>query len=209
MQIFGSMGGASPFRDLVIWSSSFETPPSSAEIFLRNGQAIDFTIDMLEDRLCSRRTEETQPLITGMCNVLCDIPLKERYFKLFTGELNFNEVIRQGKLIVSSQMEICLERAVKNSKTVLIRGIEARITCGDVFTNMTHDALHKTFPEFKVTVVSRLIFEDSKPDVVAYSIHSWNDDIDARVLIGIYGGGQTSDQAGGRVPVDIGLSFLN
>lgn len=173
---------------------------------------------MLEDRVCGRKTYETQPLITGICNILTDLPIEERYYRLFCGKFDLNKeneenefkleyVLKLGSSIMTSQFEVAKERALKNSKIDTFKdGTKYCITDGPEFVNMTHEELKKVYPECEVTIVASLKFKTNEEDQVAHSLRSWNESIDVKAIIGSYGGGSKTC-AGGRRIVNVNVDY--
>jgi len=164
-------------------------------------------IDMINNRMCGKKTHYTQPLFTGLFNTFTDIPFEEKIYKLFTDELIFEDIIKLGTSIVASQVQIARDRAIKNSRRgKFTSGKTYAVTEGPEFTNLTHEELHSLYNDVDVTVVTRLIFDKDNVDHVAHSLKSWNDDVDVRALVGTHGGG-TSDCAGARKHINIQLDY--
>jgi hypothetical protein len=169
-------------------------------------------LDLLDARCQGVRVSETQPFFAGLCNVAYPnakgpLDLEDRLFRLFSGEFTLDEVLKIGWTIVQSQIEIARERALKNARSgALKNGMPYVITDGPEFVNLTHEELHSTYPDAKVTIVASLKFADNQADVVAHSMRAWAPDVDVKLIIGAHGGGSAT-AAGARRELDIHLDY--
>lgn len=164
------------------------------------------TIDL---RSRSKATVDTQPFVTGLHNSLPDDPLENKFYKLFTGVLDYDDIVAIGNTIVSSQMQVAHERALKNARSGTFRdGTSYVVTDGPEFVNMTHDELHKVFPEAKVTLVASLKFSPRDEDHVAHSLRSWSPAVDVKAMISdVVGSGGSPTAAGCRHTVNVRLDY--
>lgn len=198
-----SFKSGKPFSELIDFVKSRGAAPM-LDYMLKQHKVL---IDMIEDRVCGRNTYDTQPLITGIFNSNLEVSIEERYYQLFNGDMNLEDVLKLGKSIMSSQLEVAKERALKNSKLgTFTDGTKYCITDGPEFVNMTHEELKKVYSDCDVTIVASLKFKTGEDDQVAHSLRSWNDSIDVKAMIGSYGGGSKTC-AGGRRSVNISVDY--
>ena len=84
---------------------------------------------MIEDRIYNRNITSNQQFFTGMFNINNDRTLYENFLKLFQGGYNIDDVMKLGRNLLDSQMNIVKERIIKNSKVVKLEdGTEAVLT---------------------------------------------------------------------------------
>jgi len=200
-----NFASGTPFTDLINYVVSL--PNSNVALIQFAVGRHKTLITMLDDRVCGRKTFETQPLITGMFNILTDLPTETRYYKLFMGEIELSEVIKLGEAVVESQMQVVKERAIKNSRVGTFKdGTTYAITDSPEFINMTHDELKKVYQTVDVTITATLKFAPDADDTVAHSLRSWNSAVDVKTIIGSYGGGSAT-AAGGRRAVNVQIDY--
>jgi len=187
-------------------------PPSTAAFMLQHCKALD----LLASRCQNERTAETQPFVSGLCNI--DVPTSEketdginlanRMFMLFNGLFTFEEVIKIGTAIAASQTEVARERAMKNARCgTFTDGTSYVVTEGPEFVNLTHDQLHERYPNQKVTIVCNLKFVYGEPDVLAHSLRSWSGDVDVLQIVKEHGGGGSAAAAGTKHFVDTRIVY--
>jgi hypothetical protein len=164
-------------------------------------------ITMIQNICFGKMTQETQPLVTGISNVLTNLPVEERYYRLFTGELNLNGVLDLGNKILESQISMVKERVLKNSRSGTFKdATRYAVTEGHELTNLTHDELHKNYPECKVTIVTSLKYSNGFDDQVSHSLRSWDQNVDVQKLVGEFGRG-TNLASGARYSIDAHIDY--
>lgn len=129
--------------------------------------------------------------------------LSEKYDAILHASISMEELVKLGSTILDAQINMAKERALKNSKTgTFASGITCCVTCGPELINITHEQLHEQHPECQLTIVTRLKYANNKPNKIAHSIRSWDTEIDARKMIGQFGGGITASVAGGETDLE-------
>ncbi len=182
--------GGSPFKQLVNLILSLEGFHHDLVEF---GFEQNFKlIEMIEQRCRGENTLKTQPLVTGISNVLVDVPIEERYSLLFRNKLlKLEDVLNLGSKIMESQIQIAKERTLKNSRTGTFKdGTAYAITDAPELVNLTHDALRERYG-CQVTVIASLKFKEGGPDEVSHSMRSYDNNIDVRAMVKPFGGSGT------------------
>lgn len=162
-------------------------------------------ITMIDDRFNYRNVEQNQAFFTGMFNLESkndELTLFDRFYGLFCGKYDQTDIIAGGQAILNSQLMLAKERVINNSKQIQLQdGTKAVLTEASELVNLTHDALHRKFPDAAVTLVVGLKFGEK--DEMSYSIRSFDSDVNAQTLAHKIGGDGTATTAGGRVAIDI------
>lgn len=172
-------------------------------------------ITILDDRVCNKNMHETQGFATGVYNMDESLSIFERFMLILDGTFNVDYIASEGSKILSSQITLCKQRAIKNSKTGTLRnGEKYCVTNGSELIVISHQELKKHHPDVDVTIVTKLLFSDSKEDLVHHSLRSWNEDVSAKNILKSRGDGTQSDRAGGSetsaggaVPVDVKIDY--
>lgn len=169
-------------------------------------------IDMLDKRIASLATFETQPLITGMSNIYPLISELERYYMLFQGKISLDEVLNKGRDIVESQYNMVLQRVLNNSRTGFLQnGMKYCVTEAPELVNITHDQLKKHYSDCQITIIVNLKILNDNKDELAYSIRSHDGVTDVREILQLSLGrdkaGGDPFSAGGRRNIDLMINF--
>ena len=100
---------------------------------------------MLDDRIYNRNIAETQSFYTGLFNFdSVDLPLFEKFTKLFQGDYPLYEVIKSGQRIALAQ---------QNQDSHFANGTSAVVTEAPKLVNLAHDALRKKHPKAQVSII--------------------------------------------------------
>ena len=187
-----------------------------AHEFLGASYVVDFAaqscarvLDLIDARCQARRVAETQEFVTGLCNIESgDFTLEERIFGVLRGQYQLDDVLKVGRSIVRSQIEIARKWAVENSRRGELKdGTTYAVTEAPVFCNMTHEELHERYPDVKITVTTSLKFAQGAPDDIAHSLRSWSSDVDVKKIVAPLGGGGAPNAAGTRRTVDVRIDY--
>jgi hypothetical protein len=165
-------------------------------------------IDLIDDRIYNKNIAESQPFYTGLFNHdSFETSLFNKFLKLFQGDYNLDDIIASGRSIVNSQIHLARERVIRNSKVITLKdGTEAVVTEAPELVNLTHDALHNKYPDVKVTIIMNMKFGD-KNDELAYSVRSFDPQIDASEYARKVQGDGNKSVAGGRVEYQFPIPF--
>lgn len=162
-------------------------------------------IDKIDDVFNFRNVEANQAFFTGMMNFEVkhdEKTLFDRFHGFFCGDYDEPEIIANGQAILNSQLTIVKERVLNNSKQIQLQdGTKAVITEASELVNLTHEALHRQYPDASVTLVVGLKLGNK--DELAYSIRSFDASVNAQTLAKKIGGDGTATTAGGRVAIDL------
>lgn len=161
----------------------------------------------IDDRIYNRNILENQIFYTGIFNYdSFEVPLFDKFIKLFQGDYDLDKILQSGQAIVSAQIGMCRERATNNSKVVVLEnGMNAVVTEASDLVNLTHDALHYKYPDVPITIAMYMRF--GKEDSLAYSIRSFDKSTDASILAKKVNGDGNNVAAGGRVPFVFPVPF--
>ncbi len=197
--------GVGPAQFIFDLAKKKNLPQTFVKLFEKNYSHI---IKLIDDRIYNKNIVETQPFYTGFFNYdSMDLTLFEKFTKLFQGEYDFDDIIKSGRSIVASQVQMANERVVNNSKEVTLHnGVKAVLTEGPELINLTHDALHKKYPSAQVSLVVSLKF-GTKNDELAYSIRSFDDQLNASHLAQKINGDGNQTAAGGRLSFTLPIPF--
>jgi hypothetical protein len=200
-------GGVGPSRFTFNLAKRKCKSASLVKLFEKN---FSLVMTFIDDRFVNKNILENQSFYTGLCNFgPIEDSLYEKFVKLFEGEFNLEEVIKTGRVIVSSQMLIARERALNNSRMEkLLDGTLAAVSEGPELVNLTHDALREKYPESQVTLVVGIKFgKDKKGDELSYSIRSFDANVNAKKLAQKVRGDGSSNTAGGRIHIELPNPF--
>lgn len=163
-------------------------------------------IELINARVCSHDTEKTQPIIIGIFNYQPELTAYEKYLLLFKEEISLNVILTLGNNILRSQLGLVKDRVTKNSRTgIFNNGTSYAVAEAPELVNLTHEELHRQYPDCPVTITISFKLSD-KEDQVHHSIRSWSSDINAKEIIGSYGGGSAS-AAGGRRNIYVNIDY--
>jgi len=205
LTLFSGENGVGPAQFLFNLAKEKSTSQTLIKLFEKNFSQV---ITLIDDRIYNRNITESQPFYTGLFNYgEMDLPLFDKFVKLFQGDYQLDDVIKSGKTIVSAQMQMAKERVVNNSKTTkLSNGMTAVMTEAPELVNLTHDALHQKHPEAQLTMILSIKF-GTQHDELAYSFRSFDQGLDASDLAKKVNGDGNNSAAGGRLRFDIPLPF--
>lgn len=159
----------------------------------------------MDDRMTFKNIHDNQPFFTGMFNIEHNIPLFDRYMKLFTGQYDLDYIVSTGKQIVDSQIHLASERAIHNSKQVELKdGTKAIMTEAPELVNLSHDALKQQYPDAKMTIVVNMKLQSNQ---LAYSFRSFNGNVDVSQYARTIQGDGSNTCAGGRIPWTVPVPF--
>jgi hypothetical protein len=169
-------------------------------------------IEMLDDRIASKNTVSNQALFTGISNVRMDITEEERYYQLFTGELDFDYVIAQGQIVMERQLNMVKQRVLNFSRVgTLKNGMKYCISEAPELVNITHDTLKKQYPDCPITIILNIRFDSTETDEIAYSVRSWDGVTDVKEILqnslGVDMAGGDKFAAGGRRKINLMIDF--
>lgn len=175
-------------------------------------RTFDRVIKFIDERAYGENTLESQALLTGLYNYGdLEMSLFDKFVKLFQCEYPVEDIISMGKTVISAHIQLSQERAVKNSRQVpLPGGKTAVVTEAPDLVNLTHDALHRKFPEASMTVTLSVKFgQDNKGrgDELAFSFRGFDSSIDVSAYARGLGGDGTSSVAGGRMKFEVPMPF--
>lgn len=147
-------------------------------------------MDILELYFSRRNTASIGPLDIGMNNIQTDIPIENRYFNLFCGYLQLEDVLKFGSTLMESKLNAVKEHVSKNSKVDFFKnGTKFAITDARESINMVHEELRRFYPDCDVTIVSALQFKAGEEDKIVYFLRSWNDNVNVKEIVGVHGCG--------------------
>jgi hypothetical protein len=162
-------------------------------------------LDMIDDRILNRNIVQNQILYSGLYNYpkfAQDQTLFQKFVSVFCGEVDIDAIMEVGKVVLDCQLGMARERAVKNSKIIVLSDgtTKASVTDAPDLINLTHDALHGAH-KTSVTICTSWKFGTDKPDQLALSVRSFDPQINAERLIQAFdkNGGGNSSAAGGRI----------
>lgn len=165
-------------------------------------------ITLVDDRVYNRNIEESQPFYTGLFNYdPIELPLFDKFLRLFQGDYDLDDVIKSGRCIVAAQINMARERVIRNSKQITLSdGTNAVVTEAGDLVNLTHDALHNHYPDAKITLIMNMRFS-AKQDELAYSLRSFDTSFDVSDLAKKIKGDGNKSAAGGRVSFEFPIPF--
>ena len=85
-------------------------------------------------------------------------------------------------------------------------GITYVVTEAPELVNVTHEEVKKAHPNVQVTICTKFVFENGKPDRVRHSFRSWDKKVSAKKIVGKLGGGSDT-AAGGEVEIDVKIDY--
>jgi hypothetical protein len=166
-------------------------------------QYIEDMIPLINNKIFSRESLETQIFFCGIYNMTEGNTLYDKFLSVLMGKTKFAELMTTGKNILTSQIGIAKDRCLKNSRQGTLKNtVTYCVTNAPELMNLTHEQLHEKYPDVSVTILTRFKYKEGVPDTVGHSLRSWSSDIDVRDIIGEFGGGITSQVAGGTTPID-------
>lgn len=155
---------------------------------------------ILDDRFYNKNIIETQEFYSGLYNFPKEITsTEEKYRMLIKGELKINTLKIAGKEIAESQVTMAQERIKTAIEFELNDGTKVMLVEAQDLIILTHDALHKAFPQYHVTVTVALKFNEN---CKAYSLRSWVEQFDVGEYARKNGGDGTKYSAGYRVKLN-------
>lgn len=197
-------------RDLVKYVST--SNPNFGESTLTNNSKL---FELLDDRYnCNTdKIIETEPLFAGLSNY---IDTKNKMDSLFDtiqdilfGRVKFDQIMSEGMKIFKAHIALSVDRAEKNSHTVILKdGTKAVITCASDLINLTHEQLHKKYPEINVTITTALQFQKDNTTALSLSVRTYTTETvsvktilnEVNSSVGYEAMGSDSDNAtGGRI----------
>lgn len=200
----------SEFPEVPIERYLFDRPFSSFQEKYNLNEDIDLELlTMLDQRCASLNTEGTQPLITGMSNILIDDDdsVYGKYLKLFSGKIKFEEVLLLGESLVNSQKALVKDRIKRYSRTGVTKdGYKYSITQSCEFVNMAHDELKRVYPDVDLTIVAFFNFA-TDGDTLSHSMRSYRDDINVKSLVELHNGGGNSKMGGCQQSIDLLIDY--
>jgi hypothetical protein len=167
---------------------------------------------LLDERCCGKNHIETQSLVTGLMNYHeFSGTLEERFtqfFKRIVREPSLEmAVLAVGHAEVEPQLELVRNRVKENSSVcILVDDVECAVATASELVNLTHEELHKQYPEVPLTCVVKL-WVTGKEYQLAHSLRSWNPLIDASAILKPMGGGGSATAAGVRFPTDLHIPY--
>jgi hypothetical protein len=167
-------------------------------------------IRMMEDRALGRNILENQVFLTGICNIgTLEMTVVEKFDMYFLGKITFDYVMKNGSIIIGSQLVMTHDRVVNNSKIVNLtlengKDIKAVLTEGPDLINMTHTSLQSKYPEAQVTIVLGMKFSENN-DEISYSFRAVDKTVNVETIAQKINGGGAPDSAGGRVSFNLYL----
>lgn len=206
LKLFSGKDGLGPTKFLFDQAQEQVQAPVLFKLFEKSyGQVMK----MIDDRIYNRNIIENQAFYTGLFNYdQLELPLFDKFIKLFQGEYDLGEIIKCGNSILSAQLNMAKERVIHNSKTMkLTDGTLAVVTEAPELVNLTHDVLHQKYPDAKVTLILNMKFNGKGKDELAYSIRSFDIDINAANLAKKVNGDGNQMAAGGRVQFEFPMPF--
>jgi len=115
----------------------------------------------------------------------------------------------EGLKIFKTHLVLCSNRAEKNSQIVKLKdGTSAAITCATELLNLTHEQLHKKYPEVKVTITTAVQFQKDNTTALSLSIRTYDDNISVKTIVDDINlatnnlksmGSDSNNAAGGRI----------
>ncbi len=190
--------------------------PNFGESTLSNNhklfELLDFRYNCDSDKIL-----ETEPLFAGLSNhkestndkIITKMDsLFDTIQDILFGRIKFEQIMNEGMKIFKAHIALSVDRAEKNSHTVILKdGTKAAITCASDLINLTHEQLHKKYPEINVTVTTALQFQKDNTTALSLSVRTYNTDISVKTIlnevnktVGYAAMGSDSDNAtGGRV----------
>lgn len=160
----------------------------------------------IDDRCMNVNVEATQRVFSGVLNSPLPSDYVMRYpqlgntfskhLALCEGALDLDAAGRRGDDLVEIYRELVLERIARDTYHIMQNGHYCVVTSGSEFVNMTHEELHKQFPDVPLTTVRCL-----RGYTIAHSLRSWSTEISAAKIAEQYGGGGTASAAGWRQQV--------
>jgi hypothetical protein len=158
--------------------------------------------DWLDWRCMGTHVEETQHYISGLMNYapFQGLLLVDRFEHLFDDPSGHIErrILEIGKDVVRYQITLVEERIKENSAVRPWGKLLVAVSAASEFINLTHDELHKQYPQVFVTCTLKLWIKGAHM-MLAYSFRSWDKSIDVLDLVKPLGGGGSPSAAGLRL----------
>ena len=125
---------------------------------------------LLDDRYNGVNVLETEVLFSGLYvgpidTNACDI-LFNNVLSVFQHKSTFKTIMEIGRPIVQMRLSLANERAINNSSVrILSDGTKAAFTNAPDLVNVTHEMLHKRYPDVEVTVTMAIQLKNENPEL--------------------------------------------
>lgn len=176
--------------------------PLLCNLFRHNFQQV---MDFIDDRCAFEKVDQTQPFFTGFFNTDTEVELTQRYIKLFSGEYKIQAILDLGNLVLQSQRTLIRERVIRNAKVVELQDGKKAVTVeAPELVNLTHEEVHRRFPDTPVTIVVNMKLPSNE---LVFSLRSFDGKSDVASLARKIGGDGKPNCAGGSIPFTCPVPF--
>ena len=189
--------------------------PNFGESTLNNNSKLFELLDARYDNNTDKILE-TEPLFAGLSNHKEVSNILNSIFEsiqdILFGRVKFDQIMNEGLKIFKAHIALSANRAEKNSHIVILEdGTPAAITCAFDLINLTHEQLHKKYPEVDVTITTALQFQKDNTTSLSLSVRTYSKDtISVKTIIENVNktvgydaiGSDSNNAAGGRIKFD-------